>query len=520
MQHYNLYILSFIALFMIGFFFRDYEGTKKGKIIDYSFCFAIACIVSTTFNLSPFNQYLTNQDSSVFLYIGERMKEGAIPYRDLFDHKGIFLYFIQLLGVSLPFDNYTGVWILEIVNMTLTIVLLFKVTGLFTEKKIVRYASLIAVFLVCGFQFYAGGNYTEEWALPWISIAMYIFLKYLKEGKYTFSEIIWLGAAFSIVALLRINMVTIWMVMLPVVLIQMLSARQYADLFQCIKGFVLGIMIIVIPVLIYTCITGCLDDMIYCYIEFNFAYSDDAGSWSNIISSIIKYAKLIPFAVVSVLVTLIPCRNNKLYLINFLVLAVSLPFTFMSGRFDLNYGIVLLPYLVPFFVCTIEVLYRLAEKIVKLELPLKFMENKLLIVAMGVVVFVAFHIQSDEIFLTAKAEEIRDYIEETTNESDDVLILGSQGMNYYFLSDRRTDNKYFYQFPPLKISDDLCVDFLREMNDKPSDTIIVLESRDYWLDREDNLGIIYDFLENKVSEGEYICEDSEEFFTYHRVQTN
>ena len=34
-------------------------------------------------------------DKAVFVYIGEAMRNGQVPYRDIFDHKGPFLYFIN-----------------------------------------------------------------------------------------------------------------------------------------------------------------------------------------------------------------------------------------------------------------------------------------------------------------------------------------------------------------------------------------------------------------------------------------
>lgn len=518
MQHYNLYVLAFVGLVILGFFFRNYEKPKNAKMQDICFCMIIALIVSTTYNLSPFNQYITNQDSSVFLYIGEKMRQGYVPYRDLFDHKGILLYFIQYLGEGLPFDNFAGVWLLEIVNMGITAWLLLRISELFTEKTVIKYISLIGVLMICGFQFYSGGNYTEEWALPWGCLAIYIFLKYFNTGVYRFSEIVWLGIGFAVVAFLRVNMVTVWAAMMPVIFVKLIIERKYKEIWCCASGFLTGLLIVTIPILIYTIVTGCLDDMITCYIRFNFSYSQDAGKWYHIIQCIWRFVQLVPFACVLGMIALISKRKNQLFLLNLYAILFSLPFIYMSGRFDLNYGIILLPFFMPWMVCGIESLYILFEKICKWTFPAKLLENKLIIVGCILVVAVAFYIQSDQLYLSKETEKIRDYILENTNPEEDVLIIGSQGMHYYFMTDRRTKNKYFYQTPPLKISDELCEDFISQMEKQPSDTMVVLKSREYWMERTDNLGEIYKYLESLEKDGSYLMEDFDHFFTYQRIE--
>ena len=517
MQHYNLYVMAFVGLVVLGFFFRNYKRAQNSIMQQIYFCMIIALIVSTTYNLSPFNQYITNQDSSVFLYIGEKMRQGYVPYQDLFDHKGIILYFIQCLGEALPFGNFAGVWLLEIINMGATAWLLLRISELFTKKTVIKYISLVGVLMVCGFQFYSGGNYTEEWALPWLCLAIYIFLKYLGTGSYRFSEIIWLGIGFAVVALLRVNMVTVWAAMMPVVIIKMIMERKYKDIGQCAGGFLTGLLIITIPVLIYTIVTGCLDDMITCYIIFNFSYSQDAGKWNHIIQCIWRFVQLVPYACVFGILALVFNRKNRLFLWNLYALLFSMPFIYMSGRFDLNYGIILLPYFMPWMVCGIESLYTLFEKICKWTFPTKILENKLIIPGCILVVAAAFYIQSDQLYLSKETEEIRDYILENTDPEDDVLVIGSQGMHYYFMTDRRTKNKYFYQTPPVKISDELCEDFISEMKKQPSDTMVVLKSREYWMGRTDNLGEIYKYLESLEKNGTYRMEDYDYFFTYRRL---
>ena len=95
---------------------------------------------------------------------------------------------------------------------------------------------------------------------------------------------------------------------------------------------------------------------------------------------------------------------------------------------------------------------------------------------------------------------------------DDVLVVGNSCW-YYLLTDRKTENRYFYQLPPLEISASLRGDFYEELLRKPSDCIILpgcQEDRN-WMNEA--LGGLRSFLE---AEGGYQRENYDDFEVYFR----
>ena len=54
---------------------------------------------------SPLSNVPEYVDSGVFQYIGRKILEGYMPYRDIFDHKGPLLYLINALGLQLMGRN-------------------------------------------------------------------------------------------------------------------------------------------------------------------------------------------------------------------------------------------------------------------------------------------------------------------------------------------------------------------------------------------------------------------------------
>ena len=520
----NIYTAAFFALLIIGFFFRKNGNQSTSKVVDVCFCVAVALIASTFFSVFPLTKTYTYTDSSVFLYIGKMMQKGYVPYRDLFDHKGILLYFIQFLGNVITPGSFSGMWLLEAVNMMFTVAVMFKITSLVSEDKIVRYISVIAVAVMCGMNTFEGGNFTEEYALPWISLALYIFLKYFKEFKYRFRDIVFLGIGFAVVALLRVNMAVIWAVGMPLVLIRMVYKRQGRELAECVAGFLMGIAIVFVPVIVYLLCTGSFQDFIECYMIFNFGYSEGGSNWAGVQSAMVKGIKNLPYAVAAVVISLWPGVKNRVYLVNFGALIISLYFAHMSGRYYQHYGMILLPMLVVLFVYAVSNLYTVFSIREKINFKIKLPGARLMIPGLILAVAAAFFLQykwanliRESMMQTGGVSELTEYMTENSEAEDDVLIVGNDS-KYYLLADRFTKNKYFYQTPPIKINDAIYEDFMKEVERCQSDLVAVMGVKEECLSREDNLGKVYQYFEEKSINGEYQCQVFENFYVYTKVE--
>ncbi len=118
------------------------------NVQDILICPLIAVIFGFELATAPFANGYPGTDSAAFLYIGRRMHEGAIPYVDLFDHKGIILYLIEYFGLSISGGKFFGVWILEIAGLFATALLVMKIAALFSEKKEAGYLSVVGTLFI------------------------------------------------------------------------------------------------------------------------------------------------------------------------------------------------------------------------------------------------------------------------------------------------------------------------------------------------------------------------------------
>src|SRR5689334_23537947 len=113
---------------------------------------------------SAFWTQVPGRDSGVFLYVGSAILRGEVPYRDVWDHKGPIIYFIDALGLQLGGGSQWGVRLLEWMSLSVATLAGYdtmrRMFGIFPALC----ASALWIFsLVVLLQ---GGNFTEEYALP------------------------------------------------------------------------------------------------------------------------------------------------------------------------------------------------------------------------------------------------------------------------------------------------------------------------------------------------------------------
>ena len=172
------------------------------------------------------------------------LEKGYMPYIHSFDHKGPYQYIINWFGDCLSKEY--GIWLLEVLFLSITVFVLYKTARLnssICSSVIVTFAALSLLF-----PYFEGGNLTEEYAMPLLAIALFIFLDYLKNNRITRYRIILSGACFGIFLLLRPNMITVWAVFCCAAAARLIIQKTYKRLISFIFLFAIGIAIVVFPI--------------------------------------------------------------------------------------------------------------------------------------------------------------------------------------------------------------------------------------------------------------------------------
>ncbi len=443
-------------------------GYHSGRREDAVFCLCIALSVCTLFRLFPGNHRIPMEDSSVFLYIGQQMKEGKVPYLDLFDHKGPILYLIQYLGVLIAEKNFIGVWFLEVLNMVATAALMLKLGQSVNGKRSSIYLAVLVSVGACGWKIWQGGNFTEEFALPWITLSAVIFLSFFRSRQYKKVEIVLLGVSFAVVFLLRANMIAVWAAWMPIVLVLFVREKRFQDIAVCIVCFLCGVVLVLVPVLLVAAHGGFLKAMWQVYILFNFSYTENAMSAGEYLKLMLYFCKVLWPGVLALVLTLLLRPRNKFLWANALFFAVSLYTVTMSGRGYYHYAIVLLPTLILPMTALFEVS---GEIITGKNSGAERCRPAVMSVSFVLILAAAFLYRGLSAGEPLQETAVQ-YILGHTEKDDDVLILGNSCW-YYLESDRKTENRFFYQLPPAEISEEIYDQFILELAAQPSRLVLL-----------------------------------------------
>ncbi len=473
-------VLNYVASKLIIFKKNDNNENKKVNLkCDWQEILTIIVIfgIATIFSLNSPTSILTDgggqTDSSVFRFMGMLLAKGYMPYLDSFDHKGPIIYILNYLGYII--NRNWGIWLIELIFLFFSFLFIYKIAR-FNNKKV---ASIIVLLLttINLFDYYQGGNLTEEFALLFIIVALYIFLDYLINNKTTNLKIIISGMCFACVCLLRINMITCWIVFCLTILIKCLKEKKYKELFNYILNFLIGSLIIIVPIILWLICKGAFLKFIDDYFLFNFIYVSDGGKF-EIWKAMFHYLNnfIVLFSIVINIYSIVKENKKEIYITNIIFTILSLFMISMSGRSYPHYAMVLIPcFIIPisyfvskilndkykelaiFFIIYIISIYALPLWSTTVENAGIYFRNK----------------RNNEICTLIELEvDIRDAIINNSNKNDKILVYGNWNI-LYVISDRLSASTYSYQFPIMEISTDIQNEFYADINKNKPEIIVI-----------------------------------------------
>jgi hypothetical protein len=349
------------------------ENTGEGiypKLLGYLFLTLNFVLTMLSLWTSPFSHFLAGHDASMFLYFGQGMNHGLVPYRDMFDHKGIVLYWIQQLGVCLNFGRYdSGIWLIECVFYLVTLIFMFRTIVFLTKRPLMAGVLLFLAtpLSVVTFDF---GDYSEEFALTLITIALYFFIRLIVTSKLNWRHLIGIGICGGLTFFIRPNMITLWVVFCGYLLIKLLIQKKFAQLGRIAGGIFLGGAAVCVLVFIYALVVDNLDQMIYQTFTVNSEYAL-ATTWTDRylaaqgffglanktgISSVLIIYGLTTF------LNLDRLRDSRwqLRLVIVIFAAVNFLTVILSGRYYAHYFITMIPSVVLMAALSVDDILRMA----------------------------------------------------------------------------------------------------------------------------------------------------------------
>ena len=456
---------------------------------------------------------LPDRDAGVFLYVGSRILDGEIPYRDIWDHKGPLIYYINAIGIALTPGSERGVWALEVITLSLSGFGLYRLL----RKGFGPLPAVLAVGL-----FYAGlgyvlypGNYTEEFSLPLQIGALLLFDRTEAAGgrPWRWAAIGLTGAA---TVLLRPNNAGIHLAIFIYVILESLSRGGFRRGLANSAYLGVGVLLLLIPVLAYFGWQRALPELFDSVIRFNSAYVE-ATVKARIDSILEGFRLLAPtgLPVFTLAVWTMAClrlvvpgsRSQEPRLVRLAVIGfpIELLMVGISGRSLNHYFIAWLPISAVLAARFFQHLMGPSDES-ELRLGAAISPRVGWAVGLALVILILPLRRLLPPFLTFLDNGSRDAFEraaDLTQYDEEYLLMWGAESTFNFLSDKPAPTRYVYQYPLYTcgyVSPGMVEEFREDIasrhplivdssSSNPAVPPIDAEARSVWSEPSDNCGL-------------------------------
>lgn len=432
---------------------------KTNNILIVGFIIYLSAVLIVPSN--PLDN-LPGQDNGVFLYAGQQILQGDIPYLDFWDHKGPLIFYLNAIGLGLASGSRWGVWILELIFLFLTAIGIYQIV-LSKWSKFIAIMSLILWFIlinkVSSYLRFGDSNYTETYSILF-SVWAILFYLWSQQGKNIFLFCFLVGVCAGMSFALRPNNISIYV---SIVFIELVSYAFWDNPFGIKRIIYICIVCLIVLTFVYIFfwINNAETDLFDAVFTYNLIYSQKNGDLENRflvfwqgVKNLYWLPIIIPIGTIGQLIYFYFKRNFYKYqftiflLFSFVIEAIL---SSLSGRALLHYYISWVPVMV---LLTIN----LFMSFVNSKWETKLTSQSILKASSLAIILLFFFFTSSSIFTYVRIfNEIKhtqnferesaliEFIKNTTKPENKVLVWGND-VWINFLSKRESPSKYTYQY--------------------------------------------------------------------------
>lgn len=406
---------------------------------------------------NPQNMPYSSRDSGVFLYIGWRILNGELPYRDIWDHKPPMIFYINALGLAITDNSRWGVWFLEFISLALATYIGYKIIqNAFGSKSAILSTWLWLLTLVFVIQ---GGNFTTEYTLPLQFAAVWLSIKTIERKNFSHWRWFLVGILGGIAFFTKQTAIGIWVSIVIFLIIFRFNSHRFKELVYELIYFLGGFFIICVGWVIYFGIQGGLLHFWNAAFEYNFIYSSTGMGFLSRLKPLyygivpLSRMGLLQFAGIGYLLGLLLFlyKRNKiqswlpLLVIGLINLPIELILVSTSGRNYAHYYMTLLPVLTFFSGITFWIIIS-SRLLIDNPKPAQC----LLTVGVVLIFFWPFYDQFTKLVISYQEVDRRRTIIESINEittPEDKILLWGAASSINFDTRLRSPTRFVYQYP-------------------------------------------------------------------------
>ncbi len=208
------------------------------------------------------------------------MLQGHIPYVDLLEHKGPYMYALSGIGYLLSPKGFQGYFLFELISMFFFALYSYKTIKLYTEHPALWVLPFLCAGVMSAKSFVHGGS-LEELSLGIFAYAIYSLLTYLRDERKGAMPAVALGVNGLFAGILfwsKFTLLGLYMVWITVLAVESLRREGWRRAFRNIAIFQGILSATTIPWLIYFGVHHAIVDWLKIYLWDNiFGYAQWGG---------------------------------------------------------------------------------------------------------------------------------------------------------------------------------------------------------------------------------------------------
>jgi len=398
-------------------------------------------------------------DSNCYFTVAYSMKNGGFTlYRDIYEQKGPYLYFMHIIAISIIPNSYVGMYLIELVYGIIFAIFAYKILGLYIEsdkRRIIWLFIFIAAYYAC--PSFASGDSVEESVLPFEMISLYFLLKaYKNKSHIKWYEVSLIGLFTGFVFLSKFIDIAFFAGIMVMVVIFDLIDKDYKHAFMQLPYFLIGFVVAIIPCLLYFISTNALNDFLTSYFYNNiFLYSGQGDTFiKRLFLPLLAYATsiagcyLIYILIITALVYVIKIKlyKTRLFihmLVTYIIMAILL---FAGGGVYIYYGLVYVIFGIFGIICLDRYSkdWKLEKNII--NKPIKYLS--IIFTICFLMVFIInedgwFAFRSRPTYPQLKMSDIINEYNENNEEKATILTYDTLDYGLYYNTNTLPSTKYF-----------------------------------------------------------------------------
>jgi hypothetical protein len=429
------------------------------------------CVLLPT---NPWSVPLASRDAGVFLYVGWRILNGELPYRDVWDHKPPIIFYINALGLAITDHSRWGVWLLEFVSLFVAASIGFhlvkKALGTFPAIYSLVLGLLTLTFLI------SAGNLTEEYALPLQFLAFWLIYD---ADRPSFSLWRWffLGFTGALAFFTKQTTIGIWLAIVLYWTLTRLKARQTRQWLKALGSFAAGGLLVACALVLFFAVQGALVEFWDAAFRYNAIYASATTDLLHRLAPLLlgigplARAGLLQFAAIGYAlgIGLLLFRQElvgdwtPLLFVALLDLPIEFILVSASGKSYPHYYMSLLPVLFLFSALTFWIIL---SQLSAWNLP-NHVKSAFQLGIVAILLWSSLDSYRDQVSgLEEKGDEaVVDFVESDTAPDDCVLLWGAESTVNFF-AQRKSPTRYVYQYPlytPGYVDEQMVLQFLEDI---------------------------------------------------------